>query len=656
MRWLFAAALHLLVAADDRPPAARDERLAAIIAAVRAEEAKYKDIEYVARITTRDERRKDPNNPAEVTTQATRRIVLQGGRSFILDQSFERMFATKVRRQEVSAYDGERTRTVVAGNSANIHLGRFVHPKLCPAHSLPLAHADVGFPLSVYLGGTGAIRADLGDPPGNAGPRSLAGSIEVLPHFDGEEEVDGLRCLKIRVDHRASSNAPMLRQDLWLAPGRNYHCVKEQDTWHEMRVLAMRELTPGVWFPTKIAIGEYDISGVLQARKDVVSRAETTVETVDLAPRHDVAFFRDVAIPADLPVFTIKDRTLIGSTLPEPIVGDRGRAELAKVAARVADQAWRYDNIEVKARRVHASLTSNRWNQISVLGQSTEERSILRGDLAYYIAHGAITSLDGSRTTMLHVHAFDGHWTRFFLTHDPPALGSTAAMIRLGRVKDDPGLMDSIFVHRPHSLMLRDQMIFPPLTDLLALPPDDRPGLPPIRFRYCGTLQVDGHPCITIRGNFTGRPYDTHISLVLDLATDRNDIPIRLTTFEDAPGVRPLPTSIGRCDDLREIAPGLWYPFRVTTMHFQGGVRMLRGQLLIDWRDDTTIESVVLAPRVDDAIFGDVVVPAGTGVQVRDERGNRVGVIRQDQAGVPSLTPAAYQKLQAGREERGRNQ
>ena len=119
MRWLFAArARELLVRGGliAPPAAAADDRMAAIIAAVRAEEAKYKDIEYVARITTRDERRKDPNNPAEVTTLATRRVVLQGGRTFIQDQSFERMLATKVRRQEVSAYDGERTRTVVAGN------------------------------------------------------------------------------------------------------------------------------------------------------------------------------------------------------------------------------------------------------------------------------------------------------------------------------------------------------------------------------------------------------------------------------------------------------------------------------------------------------------------------------------------------------------
>src|SRR5262245_29710324 len=460
--WLLGAALGLIV-----PRAvAADDRMDAIVAAVRAEEARYKDIEYVARTTARDERRKDPTNPAEVTMLATRRIVLQGGLTFFQEQAFERAFATKARHQEISAFDGDRTRTVVAGNSANIHLGRFEHPKLCPAHSLPLAHVAVGLPLSVYLGGTEAIHARLGDPPGGPDYWILGGSLTIVPHFEGEEAVDGLRCLKIRVEHWATTKDPPRRQYLWLAPGRNYHCVKEEDPWHEMRVVKLRELAPRLWFPSKISVGKYDIPGALQGQKNVVSRIETSVDTVDLAPGHDLAFFREVAIPADLPVFTIKDWKLTGSTLPKPMDDDRGRAEMAKVAAGVAAQARRYDNLEVKARRVHTSATSNRWNQTTIVTQSREERSILRGDLAYYIAHGATTSLDGSRTKLLQVHAFDGEWTRYIWSQEPSGLGDPAVMIRRGRVKNDPRLLESIFVHRPHSLMLRDHLIFPTLTDL----------------------------------------------------------------------------------------------------------------------------------------------------------------------------------------------
>ena len=69
--------------------------------------------------------------------------------------------AMKYRHEEISACDGERTRTVVAGNCANIHLGRWQHPAISPAHSLPLAHYGINFPLSIYLSGTEAIHAYL---------------------------------------------------------------------------------------------------------------------------------------------------------------------------------------------------------------------------------------------------------------------------------------------------------------------------------------------------------------------------------------------------------------------------------------------------------------------------------------------------------------
>ena len=123
----------------------------------------------------------------------------------------------------------------------------------------------------------------------------------------------------------------------------------------------------------------------------------------------------------------------------------------------------------------------------------------------------------------------------------------------------------------------------------------------------------------------------------------------------DAPGVRPLPTSISRCDDLREIAPGLWYPFRVIDDEFPGRRAHAPGTVAdrLARRHDDRVGGP--GTRVDDAIFGDVVVPAGTGVQVSDEQGNRVGVIRQEQAGVPSLTPAAYQKLLSDLKEKARH-
>src|SRR5262249_12102184 len=78
-----------IVGADEPRPVATADRMAAIVAAVRAEEAKYRDIEYVARIVVRDLKRQDPVDPADVTTQATRRVVLQGDRIYFRNVSFD---------------------------------------------------------------------------------------------------------------------------------------------------------------------------------------------------------------------------------------------------------------------------------------------------------------------------------------------------------------------------------------------------------------------------------------------------------------------------------------------------------------------------------------------------------------------------------------
>ena len=89
-----------------------------------------------------------------------------------------------------------------------------------------------------------------------------------MTHFEGEEVVDGLRCVKVRVDRWSLLQGRPALQYLWLAPERNYHCVKEQLSWpksmfgdlplHEMHVDELREVAPGLWFPTKITVVEYD--------------------------------------------------------------------------------------------------------------------------------------------------------------------------------------------------------------------------------------------------------------------------------------------------------------------------------------------------------------------------------------------------------------
>ena len=106
---------------------------------------------------------------------------------------------------------------MIIGNCANIHLGRFEHPDVYPAHTLPLIHYQLNFPLSVYLSGGEAIHAH----PKYGHFKRETGSVheftKVEARVEGEEQVSGLRCLKIRVNRWYYSKDVPVLQYLWLA-------------------------------------------------------------------------------------------------------------------------------------------------------------------------------------------------------------------------------------------------------------------------------------------------------------------------------------------------------------------------------------------------------------------------------------------------------
>ena len=103
-----------------------------------------------------------------------------------------------------------------------------------------------------------------------------------------------------------------------------------------------------------------------------------------------------------------------------------------------------------------------------------------------------------------------------------------------------------------------------------------------------------------------------------------------------------MPSGISRCDDFRQIAPGVWYPFRSTLMSFDNWQGMAQRRIILNWRRDYEVESATLSPKVDAALFHEVVLPAETKIQVSDEMGRFVGQYDQDRAGVAEIAPARY--------------
>ena len=168
-----------------------------------------------------------------------------------------------------------------------------------------------------------------------------------------------------------------------------------------------------------------------------------------------------------------------------------------------------------------------------------------------------------------------------------------------------------------------------------------------MKFHYCGEESIDGLRCLKISECIYDQenvpaPY----AYVYWLAVDRNYIPIRSECYPVDPKRKLMPSTIGRCDDLREIAPGLWFPFRTTNIVFED-CDAVPSRLVVEQKHEYLVESVKIAPIVDDSIFHDVVVPAETVVWVCDEEGNSIGNYRQRADGIPEITPRLYRQFQA---------
>ncbi len=640
-----------------RPQAAEVASLDKVIEALRAEEEKYRDIEYFLRRTTRKVGPGVPHGPGDVQSQESRRVVLQGDQVWYRGESISRNFKTEKRQEEYSAYDGERTQTVIAGNSANIHLGRFEHPNVYPAHTVPLIHYHLNFPLSVYLAGSEAIHAH----PKYGLFMREGGSVSEFPRVEskveGEEQVDDLRCLKIRVNRWYYSKDPPIVQHLWLALTRNYLCIKERVSWsqaafgglpiHEMRAENLNEIAPNVWFPMKITTIDYDGEALRQKKQVVSSRTETVIEKVVPRTRHDRAFFRDIEIPAGLPVFTIREGKLVGSSLAEPIADEaKERAKLQEIVAKVHQEELRYASLKVEARVDYKHLGVNSLMEGVIIEQKKEERSVIRGSSAYFSERGSSATLGGVRSEQDQVQAFDGEWTRALnRLQQGDQKEQRWATLRKGGGGKAEGRHDGIPVLRPHTFLVRDDWMYGPLADLFVSSWYDKVNKYRMRFRYCGEEAFDGHPCVILRSDVLpveGRP--PHSFQVFWLAIDRNYIPIKVEHYGGNFGMLPLPSGSSRCEDFRQIAPGLWYPYRSTCLAFDRQ-EMAKHRLTLNWQRVYEVKSVTLTPSLDTALFRNVVVPARTKVQVNDEERKHLGQFDQDRDGVAEISPARYLAL-----------
>jgi peroxiredoxin len=107
-----------------------------------------------------------------------------------------------------------------------------------------------------------------------------------------------------------------------------------------------------------------------------------------------------------------------------------------------------------------------------------------------------------------------------------------------------------------------------------------------------------------------------------------------------------LPMGYTRVEALAEAAPGVWFPKRIRQIAFvQEPEGLVEDRLIVGTQLDTVVHNFSLAPNRPESAFRDVVVPAGTEVNVFDAEEKSVGQIRQEQTGIVMLTDDQWTRL-----------
>jgi hypothetical protein len=199
--------------------------------------------------------------------------------------------------------------------------------------------------------------------------------------------------------------------------------------------------------------------------------------------------------------------------------------------------------------------------------------------------------------------------------------GTTSRLLEGGRANIVEGPRDDEFVVRPHMLILHNTVPVPLSTYLRGNGAAVASAQISVRTQYRGQEAVQGHVCekVSIQNviNETGNP---HSAWVLWLATDRNYLPLRCDAYTyHVSKTVPVGEAVSR--DLREIAPGVWFPYETVYTAYNSITLGEQKRQELGWRERFTVESVSLNPHYPVAFFRDLDIPKGTRVYHVDADG-----------------------------------
>src|SRR5262245_27607826 len=146
-------------------PATRAEApvrdLATLIERVREHESKYRKLETFVRRTGKFAGQGNPVAGAPAESQVKVHTVIQGDLTYCqVDETTTFAAGHQESHERIASYDGEKTRSVEYGNSANIHVGRYESADVYPPHCWALFPQRISSALSSLLGCTAAMQKD----------------------------------------------------------------------------------------------------------------------------------------------------------------------------------------------------------------------------------------------------------------------------------------------------------------------------------------------------------------------------------------------------------------------------------------------------------------------------------------------------------------
>ncbi|HLN27723.1 MAG TPA: M56 family metallopeptidase [Gemmataceae bacterium] len=665
-------------AEPDRDPNATD--IAKLIVKVRENEARLQNLDATVKTSgifhpKPKERRSETIGFGPSVLRATEeidRVVTQGSRYFFSGDDVVSLTSGEKRTgKRIAVFDGTQTVAIEEGNSAAVYHARYEPAQIVPPHCWGIFTLEVNFPLSIYLQGTEAMKSH---PKVRRHPVERGSVFEfykVEAELIGEEKLDDLDCVKVKVRRWYYTKETPSIQYLWLAKDRNYHVARCRTAWFrkgkeepgdETRVTKWHEVAKGIWLPTVVTSEGFgwDGDGKKSAAPQWTRRLSIEKATLDPALSPDL--FKLPDIPDSLPKFVVgADGQLEDS--PQHLGPARADASttLDSILNRLAAEETKYDQFEVATTNRYQVLNASGWSTAGMYSATrTYERSLLAGNRLIYSEEEQMKLASGETNSHSIRQCYDGRQFREFSRYDRGANDPNAqqyATLSLGGPEE-------MRLVRAHTTVFRGDRNRQSLSGFLCSGSFDVINKYKMTVEYVGDERAGDLHCHKLKCNLphgmrSGPNYDNYFFLWL--ARDRNLIAVRHEWRE--PGwCEKMPTGISFVDDLREIRPGIWFPYRTVQLAFQkfGREGLCENRPLLQWRKDIEVNSLKLNPVVDDKSFGVIEVPAGTSVSVKGEHGAYFGQFKQPKTGNIDINPEQLlemrQKAKVDKDEVDRRQ